>query len=79
MKKHFNKNGFQFTYEEGHTLEEYKKEFGRLYNEGELWDILKEELEDGSIDANPEIIYWLIKDEDGEERYFETDISVCGL
>lgn len=57
--------------EEGHTLEEYMREFGRLYKDGQLWDFSEEDFKGGAIEINPEITYWKIE-VDGEPRYFET-------
>lgn len=61
--------------EEGHTLDEYMDKFGDAYRDGDLWDFDPEELKDGSIEPREDIVYWAIKDEDGELRYYETDIS----
>lgn len=57
--------------ESGHTIEEYREKFGKLYDDGELWDFSEEDLFDGSVEINPDIIYWKIE-VDGEPRYFET-------
>ena len=62
--------------ENNHTMKEYLDRFGDKYNDGMLWDFSEEDFEDGSIEINPNIVYWHIKDLDGEWRYFETDI-VC--
>ena len=57
--------------ESGHTIEEYREKFGKLYDEGELWDFSEEDLFGGAVDINPDIVYWKIE-VDGKPRYFET-------
>lgn len=49
------------------SLSEYMHRYGDKYNNGELWDISKEDVENGAIELNPEMVYWYI---DG--RYYET-------
>ena len=68
------KFGDSLQVEEGHTFEEYRKLFGGAYDEGELWDFSEEDIKDGSIESQPNMVYWLIKDNDGESRFFETTI-----
>lgn len=51
------------------SLSEYMYRYGDKYNNGELWDISKEDVENGAIELNPEMVYWYI---DG--RYYETGI-----
>lgn len=74
-------SGVPTTIEYGHTLEEwrdlyvYPKPSSYEEEERALWDFSKEDLETGAIDPIPEIVYWYMKDEYGEDRYFETDIE----
>ena len=64
--------------ESGHTIEEYREKFGKLYDEGELWDFSEEDLFGGAVDINPDIVYWKIE-VDGKPRYFETNELVNEL
>lgn len=50
----------------GHTEEEYFDKFGDKYDEGELWDFSREDIETGAIEPDDNMDYWLIDD-----RYFE--------
>ena len=50
----------------GKTIEEYKSKFGPDYDAGNLWDIDPKELNDGTLEVDPEKEYWEI---DG--RYYE--------
>ena len=68
------KNEGGIRIEDGHSMEEYMSKFGELYNNGELWDFSEEDFGD-AIDVDPNIIYWKIKDKDGEVRYFETPLE----
>lgn len=52
-------------YEIGHTKSKWNDLFG---NDPDLWDFPISELLDGTIEPNPDIIYWLIG-----ERLYETD------
>lgn len=58
------------TVETNHTLAEYIEKFGDAYDNGELWDFSKEELENGAVEPNKNIVYWEI---DG--RLYETTIE----
>jgi len=51
----------------GHTIEEYMSMYGDLYRSGDLWDFAVSDVESGSIEIDPDKIYWEI---DG--RYYET-------
>lgn len=64
-------NNFVIHYETGHTVEEYMERFGFEYDSGDCWDILVEELEDGTLEPNEDMVYWLIGD-----RYYETPLWV---
>lgn len=55
--------------EKGHTEEEYMNLFGYSYNKGELFDVSIEEIFDGSLEKNDDIVYWLIG-----EYVYETEI-----
>ncbi len=57
---------FQAVY--GKTLDEYMELYGDAYNNRELWDFSLSDLEDGSIEPDPDKIYWEI---DG--RFYETE------
>ena len=64
------KDEFDFSnIEFGHTKEEYISKFKNAYDDGELFDVPIEEVFDGSLEKNNEIMYWYI---DG--RLFETEI-----
>ena len=71
LKEDFEETSFGAKIEDGHTIEEYREKFGELYDEGQLWDFSEEDLMDGAIDVNPDIVYWKIE-VDGKPRYFET-------
>lgn len=58
--------------EKGHNMREYLEKFGDEYDEGKLWDHLKEDFEEGRVDARKDIVYWYMEDLNGEWRYFET-------
>lgn len=49
------------------TLEDYMDIYGEAYNKGELWDFSKEDMENGSVEPNLDMVYWEI---DG--RLYET-------
>lgn len=60
-------DGTAISIEEGHTLDEWKE----IYGDSEsFWDFDPEEISDGTICGNPNIMYWEI---DG--RLYETDIA----
>lgn len=59
--------------EYGHTMEEYRRQYGNAYDNGDLWDYSREDLEDGSVEPEKNKVYWAIVNEDGEERLFETE------
>ena len=63
-----------FHIEFGHTLDEYMGLYGDQYNDGELWDFCLIDIwdKDKSVDANPNMRYWAIVDENEELRVFET-------
>ena len=63
-----------FHIEFGHTLDEYMGLYGDQYNDGELWDFCLIDIwdKDKSVEANPNMRYWAIVDENGELRVFET-------
>ena len=62
------------TVEYGHTFDEYDELYGLSYDDGELWDFSKEDFTNGAIEPRKNMIYWSIKDENGNERFYETDI-----
>lgn len=53
----------------GKTLDEYMSKFGEAHNNGELWDFDAKEFGDGSIELDPNIVYWKIGD-----RIYETTV-----
>jgi len=59
------------TIEYGHTLKEYMRKYGDEYDTGDLWDFSKEIFSDDDL-KQPNIVYWCIVDDDGEERFYET-------
>lgn len=62
------------TVEEGHTLSEYMLKYGKLYDDGELWDFSEEDFTNGAIEPDPDMIYWKIII-DNEPRYYEVGES----
>jgi len=61
--------------ERGHTMREYLDKFGEDYEDGNLWDFSKKDFEEGAVEQRDDIVYWYMKDLDGEWRYFETNIK----
>lgn len=56
-----NKNILEINYfhiELGHTLEEYKEQFGTLYEEGDLWDYSLEDAKTNAVEGNCNVVYW---------------------
>ena len=49
------------------TIEEYMDIYGEAYNKGELWDFSREDMENGSVEPNLDMVYWEI-----EGRLYET-------
>ena len=49
------------------TLEEYMDISGEAYNKGELCDFSREDMENGSVEPNLDMVYWEI-----EGRLYET-------
>lgn len=60
--------GIEVHYEYGHTIEEW--EVLSSINE-DLWDFPIEELKDGTIEPNADILYWVIGD-----RVYETPFEM---
>lgn len=60
--------GKTITVETGHTKQEWAVEFGD-YGNGDCWDFPIEELIDGTVEPDEDIIYWCI---DG--RMYETTL-----
>ena len=58
--------------EDGHTVSEYMKKYGDEYENGELWDYSLEDFKSGAVEPQKGLVYWLVKDRDGELRVFET-------
>ncbi len=67
-------NGDTWQVEDDHTLKEYRDNFGVAYDDGELWDFSEEDVKSGAIEAQPNMVYWKIKVNGDEPRYFETTI-----
>ena len=72
------KKGYVIEY--GHTFEEYNEKFGKDYADGNLWDYSVKDFEDELnspklCELNTEVVFWYLKDKDGEFRYFETSIE----
>lgn len=63
-----------FHIELGHTLEEYRNRFGRLYAEGDLWDYSLEDVKFNAVEGQCNVLYWGIVVDD-ELRVFETTIQ----
>lgn len=60
------------------TLEEYMETYGEAYNNGELWDFSWEDLENGSIEPNLDMVYWEIDGrlyETGQDKEIKDDIK----
>ena len=72
-----NKNILEINYfhiELGHTLEEYKEQFGTLYEEGDLWDYSLEDAKTNVVEGNCNVLYWgILVDE--KIRIYETTIQ----
>lgn len=47
-----------FHIELGHTLEEYKEQFGTLYENGDLWDYSLEDVKTNAVEGNCNVLYW---------------------
>lgn len=62
-------NGFHIRY--GLPLQEYMLRFGDAYDSGELWDFSLEEIENGAVEPNEDMVYWAILIDD-KVRIFET-------
>lgn len=60
-----------FHIELGHTIEEYNDLYGKEYENGEFWDFSIEDVENGAIEANPNMIYWQIGNRVYETYKFE--------
>lgn len=71
MKYHFINN---FHIEYGHTLEEYKEQFGTLYEEGDLWDYSLVDATNNAVEGDFDTLYWAIE-VDEEIRIYETTIK----
>ena len=71
MKHHFINN---FHIEYGHTLEEYKEQFGTLYEEGDLWDYSLVDATNNAVEGDFDTLYWAIE-VDEEIRIYETTIK----
>lgn len=56
-----------------HNIKDYLDKFGDDYNDGKLWDFSKEDFENGAVENRDDIVYWYMKDLDGDWRYFETN------
>ena len=63
-----------FHIELGHTFEEYKEQFGTLYEEGDLWDYSLEDVKTNAVEGNCNLVYWGIV-VDNELRVYETTIQ----
>ena len=55
----------RITLETGHTLEEWSEKYG---NDENRWDFPIEELLDGAIEPDEEMVYWVI-----DNRVYETN------
>ena len=72
-----NKNILEINYfhiELGHTFEEYKEQFGTLYENGDLWDYSLEDAKTNAVEGNCNVLYWGIV-VDNELRIYETTIQ----
>lgn len=72
-----NKNILEINYfhiELGHTFEEYKEQFGTLYENGDLWDYSLEDVKTNAVEGNCNAVYWGIV-VNNELRVFETTIQ----
>ena len=63
-----------FHIELGHTLEEYKEQFGTLYEEGDLWDYSLEDVKTNAVEGNCNLVYWGCV-VNNELRVYETTIQ----
>lgn len=51
----------------GQTLKQYMLEYGDDYREGKVWDFALSDIQNGAIEPQKRMIYWLIGD-----RLYET-------
>lgn len=63
-----------FHIELGHTYEEYRKRFGRMYDRGDLWDYKFDDVKFNVVEGQCNVLYWGIV-VDNELRIFETTIE----
>ena len=63
-----------FHIELGHTYEEYRKRFGRMYDRGDLWDYKLDDVKFNVVEGQCNALYWGIVVND-ELRVFETTIQ----
>lgn len=47
-----------FHIELGHTFEEYKEQFGTLYENGDLWDYSLKDAKYNAVEGNCNVLYW---------------------
>ena len=60
------------------TLEDYMDVYGEAYNKGELWDFSWEDMENGSVEPNLDMVYWEIDGrlyETGQDREIRDSIA----
>ena len=72
-----NKNILEINYfhiELGHNFEEYKEQFGTLYENGDLWDYSLEDVKFNAVEGQCNVLYWGIVVDD-KLRIFETTIQ----
>lgn len=73
----FTESGVKYTVITGHTYKEWHDKFEEDIEEGNLWEVLKDELNNGALDPDDSVEYWELSDNDpeiGEETknyYFE--------
>ena len=58
--------------EKNHTLEEWNYNFQYQIKNGELWDFLKQDVEEGAVELDEDKIYWEIGDRIYETPYPST-------
>lgn len=63
---------YKCKFETGHKLSDWMRKYHEEYDNGELWDYSLEDFKSGAVEPQESLVYYLIKDADGELRAYET-------
>lgn len=63
---------YKCKFETGHKLSDWMRKYHEEYDNGELWDFSLEDFKSGAVEPQDGLVYWLIKEGDGELRAYET-------